>query len=287
MMDTTTQTDLLHKLETFGDPRETWKWPDANPDYVTTLGLTQEDVPQLITITLQRLEYRDWPEDEDDYSGYAPIHAWRALAQLRVVEAVPMFLDMLDPMDKNDDDWYLEEFPWAFGYIGPPAIEAVTAYLQNTNHLEYPRICVAHALEIIAKKHPEARTQAVSALSKQLEKVDANSEVLNAFLVGNLVELKATEAGAVIERAFAAECVDSYIYGNWYEIRKELDLQDTGIVPEHLAQPPQPLLPIPKPRDLLPGGMKEEKRIRKKQIKRRSKRKQQRQSRKQNRKRKR
>src|SRR5579864_7878643 len=48
------------------------------------------------------------------------VHAWRALGQLRAVEAVEPLLELFDRLE--DDDWVHEELPAVFGLIGPARI---------------------------------------------------------------------------------------------------------------------------------------------------------------------
>ena len=50
----------------------------------------------------------------------ASTHAWRALGQLRAIEAVEPLLAMQNRLDEERDDWYLGEFAEVFGQIGPP-----------------------------------------------------------------------------------------------------------------------------------------------------------------------
>lgn len=108
MTDSNVQACLRERLERFGDPRRTWKWETGEVNYVTTLELTAADVPELLAIARKWAEPMDWPDDEDYVAGYAPIHAWRGLAQLGAGEAVPVLLEMMDPLDVDGDDWYLE-----------------------------------------------------------------------------------------------------------------------------------------------------------------------------------
>ena len=86
---------------------------------------------------------------------YGPIHAWRALAQMRAAEAVRPLLDVQDQLDEVGDDWYLEEFPQVFGLIGPPTIVPLEAYLSETAHAEYSLVNAAYGLREIAIRFPE------------------------------------------------------------------------------------------------------------------------------------
>ena len=75
---------MLEKLCQAGDPRKTLEWAQGDPDYVKQFGLEPKHIPALIDIA------KKWVEDDeqvDDDIFYAPVHAWRALGQLRAVES--------------------------------------------------------------------------------------------------------------------------------------------------------------------------------------------------------
>jgi len=97
-MDLPSLEGLLH----LGDARKTSHWPEGNPDYVEKLGLTEEHVPALIRAALLWADVDARPEGD---AVYAPIHAWRALAQLGAVEAVEPLLGMLNTLNEQMDDW--------------------------------------------------------------------------------------------------------------------------------------------------------------------------------------
>jgi hypothetical protein len=232
---------LEERLEGFGDPRETWNWSKGTPDYVSLFSLTHKDVPQLLDLARVWVEREDWLDDKEDMTVYAPVHAWRALAQLKAMEAVAVLLEMTVALDKTHDDWHLQEFPDAFGMIGAEAIPALTAFLKDNQQGLYVRICVAHGLCEVAQRHEHARGRIVAILSQQLEQYGHNDETLNAFLICYLSDLRAVESAEVIERAFAADCVDITIGGDWNDIKSELGVEGLGLVPEKLTSQRQNL----------------------------------------------
>ncbi len=160
-MDETSDQMTINELCGKGDPRDMTGWREGNPDYVSGFGLQPGHIPTLIEIT------RKWAENdglsEDEWS--APIHAWRALGQLRAVEAVEPLLTMQNRLDERGDDWYLEEFHDVFGLIGPPAVTALTEYLAGRNNNEFSRISTANGLCEVGKLHPETRDQVVGVLT--------------------------------------------------------------------------------------------------------------------------
>lgn len=202
-----------------GDPRPTWRWRKGDPNYVAEFGLRQTDTPPLIDIACQ---WADGERPEGDVL-YAPIHAWRALGQLRAAEAVEPLLATQDKLDGLGDQWYLEEFHDLFGLIGPPAVAALGPYLADTSHGEFPRVSAANGLCEVAKRHPETRQRVVVVLATQLAKRESGACSLNGFLVSYLTDLKALGSAGVIQRAYAEGVVDAGVCGPWTKIRRELE----------------------------------------------------------------
>ena len=81
------------------------KWTDGVPDYASEYSLTAEHIPALIEAATNWVE-----SSSDDHEVYGQVHAWRALGQMRAVEAVQPLLDVQDELDELKDGWYLEEF---------------------------------------------------------------------------------------------------------------------------------------------------------------------------------
>ena len=221
---------MLEKLCQAGDPRNTLEWAQGDPDYVKQFELGPEHIPALIDIA------KKWVVDDDqvdDSIFYAPVHAWRALGQLRAVEAVEPLLAMQDMInDREGSDWYLEEFHEIFGLIGSLAIPALAAYLADQQKAEFPRVSTASGLREIAMRHPETRDQVIEILTRQLANYELEAYDLNALIICDLLDLKAVESAEVIERAYAAGVVDEGIVGCWSTVREELGIEGLGLVPE-------------------------------------------------------
>jgi nucleotide-binding universal stress UspA family protein len=111
------------------------------------------------------------------------------------------------------------------GELGDAALEPVTAYLANPAHSEWARVAAAKALAEIGGRQADLRVVCVARLSGQLEKFVAQSEMLNAFLVSSLLDLKAVEALPVMARAFAAGHVDESVAGDYEDVEIELGLK--------------------------------------------------------------
>jgi len=208
-MSTTTYTPPVNKLLTIGEPESVN--PDKWPDY-RELGLGPEHIPELIRMAIDP-EFRG-PEaaeesEEEDPDFWAPLHAIRALGQLHAETAIEPLVNLLGEL--NDDEWMFEELPLVFGMLGPAAIPALAAYLADTSHEMYSRSYASNGITEIADRYPESREECIAIISKQLENFEENDEELNAFLVTNLLQIKAVETLPLIERAFKADKVDDFI----------------------------------------------------------------------------
>jgi len=271
----TRETRLIERLQQQGDARGMPRWTEGEPDYVAALGVDADDIPALLTVVrCWDCEPGEGPVEipDEQPAVYAPIHAWRTLGQMRAVEAVPATLEMLDRLDELLDDWSFEEFPSVWAMIGDSALDPLAAYLADGSHREHSRVCVAHGLCEIGQRHDALRDAAVSRLTGALNRHEADVAALNGFLVAYLLELKAVESAEAIERAYAADCVDLTITGNWAKVRAELGVEGLGLLSEEQAQrKPPPLLGprLASPPGDLPGrpSRKDDRKQRRKQRK--------------------
>lgn len=211
----------VDRLLVKGDASGNAEWPDY-----LALGLTDAHVPDLIRMALD--EKLHWA-DSDSREVWAPIHAWRALGQLRAVAAVEPLLSLLPRIDDDGDDWVGEDMPEVFGLIGPAAVPALAAYLADDARGLWARVAAAHGLSHIGTRHPEARAECVASLAAPLERSawagPGDELTLNGYSVSFLMDLKAVEAAPLIERAFAAGRVDETVMGDWEDAQIKLGLK--------------------------------------------------------------
>src|SRR4051794_30957356 len=162
----------LDQLLTLGEPA-----PGGWPDYLAR-GIGPQHAPDLI-----RMATDPGLNDADGESPlvWAPLHAWRALGQLRATEAVGPLLRLL--VQREDDEWAREEMPEVFGLIGPPALPALASFLADRSHGIYPRWCVADAIKDMAQEHPEVWDDCVGVLVRRLEQAEEEDPEVNAALV--------------------------------------------------------------------------------------------------------
>ena len=217
----TEYTPPVNKLLTYGDCRNFRKWPNY-----LELGLTAEHIPELIRMVTD--EELNWA-DSDSLEVWAPVHAWRALGQLKAEEAIESLMNLFHELE--DSDWAGEELPEVYGMIGAKAIPTLAVYLADTSHDVFPRIRAARSLECIGNQDPEARAECISILTRQLEHFTENDPEMNALLISHLIDLKAVESIASIRAAFAKECVDYTIDGDVEDVEIELGLRKERATP--------------------------------------------------------
>lgn len=216
----------LDRLLTLGEP-DVDDWLDY-----AAFGIGPELVPELIRMTTDDALYDAGQETPE---GWAYVHAWRALVQLHATEAVAPLMSLF--ARRRQDGWVSEELPDALGRMGPAALPAMSAFLQDPKQLPMDRGLVVGAVGSLVKHCPVARAAAIETLAGQLAHFADQDSELNAFLVGELVNLKALESLPVIEAAFSAHAVPRWIAGDLNDVRRQLGL-------EPATPPPPPARPL-------------------------------------------
>lgn len=208
----------VNKLLTYGDCSQI----KGMPDYVGELGFTSSHIPDLIRMASDE-ELLIGADDVEDLQTWAPVHAIRVLGQLRAVEAIEPLINLFGVFE--EDDRMSSELPNALAAIGTTAIEPLEAYMLDSSHDTYQRADAALALTRIAQIHPDARSKCVAIITNLLSNFADNDPDVNAFLVGELIDLKAVEAAPVIEEAFASQCVPTFLVGDWEEVQIALGIK--------------------------------------------------------------
>ncbi len=221
----------VDKLLTYGEAHRSS--PEDWPDY-RQLGIGSEHIPELIHMaTDEELNLAD----SESLEVWAPLHAWRALGQLRAEAAIEPLLRLREKLE--DDEWLSQDLPLVFSLIGPAALATLGAYLADDLYDEWARITAASSIEKIGNRWPEARAECIALLMQQLELFVENDPILNAFLISYLVDLHATEAAPLMKRAFEANSVDLMVIGDWDDVQVELGF----ISPEQIPQRTSDFLP--------------------------------------------
>ncbi|MBI5878541.1 MAG: hypothetical protein HZB53_12905 [Chloroflexi bacterium] len=215
----------IDQLLALGEDKARGPWPDY-----LALGLNEEHIPELTRLALE------WETklDDDAYdqpAAWAPIHAWRALGQLRAMSATDALLALLDRTDNEGDDWASEELPRVFGLFGAACIPALATYLADTKHGLWARCAAVSGLEEVAEGDDQSRSIIVETVTRQLERFAEQDPVLNACLIHLLVTWKALASAPLIERAYAAGQVDLMYRGDWEDAQVDLGLKDKRDTP--------------------------------------------------------
>ncbi|MBN1453719.1 MAG: DUF1186 domain-containing protein [Anaerolineales bacterium] len=213
------------------------QWPDYSE-----LGITSDHISELIRI-IERIEEFWLDEDVGNAAeSYAPIHAWRALGQLKAEQAIPSLVKLVIWNEDEDADWIMEDIPDAMGMIGPACIPPLRDHLIDPHKLTWASVTFAHCLAEIGTQHPESRPACVEALQAGLEQFEQNDETINAFIISYLADLKAVEAAPLVERAYQADVVDLSVQGDFEDWQIELGLLEKRLTPPpryHWAADPQ------------------------------------------------
>ena len=206
----------LDRLLTYGSVEDLPAWPNY-----LSLGLNAAHVPELIRMALDEQLH----DSDEGTRMWAPVHAFRALGQLRAVSAAEPLIALFQRIDEADDDWIAEQLPVVYGMLGEPAIPVLSELLADPQPYMSSRLAAVDSLLEIVQQHPHTRAAVVAMLTRQLERFVENNVALNGWLVAALVELKAVESAPVIEQAFTFNRVDPMITGDWEEVQVQFGLK--------------------------------------------------------------
>ncbi|WP_013321072.1 hypothetical protein [Gloeothece verrucosa] len=188
------------------------------PDYLK-LGLSAEHIPQLIEMATDEALYQ---ADAEASASWAPILAWRTLAQLKATQAISPLLKVVAKLDNPDEEyweWIGDELPKVFLSIGVESIPILANYLSDVSKGEFSRIAVIETLQNFPESYPEVRNDCICVLTEQLKHFQANGKEANGFIVLALVKLNAIESADLIEQAYEEGYVDEAVVGDWEEIQ--------------------------------------------------------------------
>lgn len=170
---------------------------DVWPDY-RALGLDEGDISELRRLTLDpRLHLAD-PAGP---AARAPWHACAALVQLGAARTFPPPQRVPLP---GDEGWRCPALLLAAAAIGPPAIPALRAALEEVAAGAEARILAAEALGAVILSHPPGRGTAIAALTASLDRAEGCDRAVDDHIAFVLTALDAVEAHASVMRAVAA-----------------------------------------------------------------------------------
>ncbi|MBI1851960.1 MAG: DUF1186 domain-containing protein [Planctomycetes bacterium] len=213
-MSKSSYTHPVDQLLSLGEP-DLRHWADY-----AALGIGREHSAELMRMIQDSELNEAWNNTTE---VWAPLHAWRALGQFRVEDAVPVLVWWIEEMGPGDE-WSFEELPLVLGMIGSAAVAPLKSLLADASRAERARQTAGRAPVHVAERHPAERDRCVAALARQLERNDRSDEESNAFLVCNLVDLEAYEALPAIRSAYIAKKVHCSVI-TWPDVREAFGLE--------------------------------------------------------------
>ncbi|KAI9133554.1 HEAT repeat domain-containing protein [Acaryochloris sp. CCMEE 5410] len=216
--------DPVAQLLTLGYP-EDLNSPEAI-DYLQNFGFTDVHIPELSRLAAE--EDLNW---DDEGEGYSPMHACRALGQLKTEKAIQALLTLFD----SEYDFLREELPTILGKIGPTCIPILSGYLAEGERPWLGISTAASGLTKIAQLNPDYRQECIDELTTALARHKEQAAETNGSLVVELINLKATGAVSVIERAYKEGPMDEMFCGSWAKVQIALGLAtEADFSPEEL-----------------------------------------------------
>jgi len=214
--------DPVDRLLSYGDCREIHGWPDY-----LKLGLTHEHIPELIHMVTDRELL--WA-DQNSLEVWAPVHAWRTLAQLRAEEAIKPLMGLFNEL--SDDDWASDELPEVIALLGGKAIQPLREYLFDSSNKEFARATAASCLEEIGKKHSSFKNDCISILADYLKHANIDVPTLNGLVIAHLIGLNAIGSIDVIREVFNNGNVDISVAGDLEDVEIALGLRTKRETPQ-------------------------------------------------------
>jgi hypothetical protein len=217
-------TDPVRQLLAIGEPGS--YNPAEWPDYAAGFGIGHEQVAELVRLACDpALNHADPGSSE----VWAPLHAWRALGQLRAEASVAPLLALLNTIE--GDDAADQEIPVVFGMIGPAAIPHLARFLSDRSNPASSAATAISGVREIAERHPERRTECIGLLVPMLEPEAGTDPTTSGFAIGGLIDLAAVEAIDVVRAAFRRNAVDISISGDQEDVEIELGVRQARSTP--------------------------------------------------------
>lgn len=222
--------------------------------YLDQYNLHEAHIADLIAVIENCVLKTEWGIDEG-ILFWSPIHAWRALSQLKATAAIPTLIRLLQ--QAGDWEWVIEEVPRVLGLIGPEAIEPVRQSLAMCELKPHVRNILYQSLRWIADTDPESRSLCIEPMALALEQ-GQEDPITQGLIVAHLLDLKAVESIESIRHAYQAGTVDLCVCGDLEDVEIALGLRETRSTPKPRyvwnkffqpfpGEPKQDAMPVPKP----------------------------------------
>ena len=217
----------VRQLAELGDPWELNELIDYREK-----GIGPQHVDALLDVVRNTVEiWESVDPQQESPEEWFPLHAWRALAQLQALDAMPTLLDTLNLIEKLDSDLVQEEMPEVFAKMGPAALPNLEAFVLDTGKEMWARLAAAEGMQIIATDHNETRDQVVGTIVRALEGYEREDPTFNGFMINFLLDLRAIEAAPAVEKVYQANQVDLSILGDGEDFQVGIGLLEKRITP--------------------------------------------------------
>lgn len=205
----------VSRLLWIGQPERRWR-------SYRGMGLTETDIPELFRL-LRDQSSEDWHPPE----SWAPVHAWRALAEFQAPELIPDILNLLDEGDGLDiDDVLLDDMFEIASRVGPAALPFFKAHVKDTSKDALNRWTACSAAAAIARRYPATRAQVIALLESILKSAKDNFVILNTGAMTELVDLGSRESIDLIRHVMKARFADEGFRGPIERIEFDLGFRD-------------------------------------------------------------
>ncbi len=217
----TVQTDELECLLQIGEAGGLARdWPDYPEDF----GLDERHIPALIRLACDGALLAS-----DSDVGWAPVHAWRALGQLRAAEAAGPLAEALASFNQDASDL---ELPIVLGMIGAAAISPLARLIANRKSSPLAGSSAMQALAEIARRHPAHRDACVDVLLSVLRPRAGTDPVVAGFAVCSLLDLQAVETIEVVRDAYRRGAIDVSLPGDLEDAEIALGVREARCTPQ-------------------------------------------------------
>lgn len=210
----------VSQLLTLGQFFEDVNWTAESWKGYAKLGFDNSHIPELIAVLT----------DEELHAGcepvpFAPVHAWRILAELKASEALPALVSLLRRLDDDVDDWIDSELPSVFSKIGWESVDVLAPFAADERNGIYARGSACRSIGEVATAHPEQRGRCLEILTNILKSFEQHDQFLNAAIVSVLLDLDSVESIDLIRDAYAKDCVDVDFVGDLEDVEIALGLR--------------------------------------------------------------
>jgi len=216
--------DPVRQLLALGESRLATR--DKWPDYPARFGLEDQHIGALIRLACDPA----LPDaDPDSAEVWAPVHAWRALGQLRAEASVAPLLALLATLE--EDETADADLPVVFGMIGPAALPLLAGFLADRANPSGVVTKAMYGIKEIGEQNPECRDECVGILVRMLDPDGHIDRDARGFAVCALIDLAAVEAIDAIRDAFRREAVEISIPGDLEDVEIALGLRTQRVTP--------------------------------------------------------